>query len=130
MGHIRAAFEKVCEKAVSAERWYVSLVENERYYGGPEEGGWWGTDSHLIAFQEYPTEALAEEAAKGVSKMARQMKAQAQQEHGKHCLNQMEFLEARGLEADFLPEDDGPSEYEVVVSQSLPQERRGCRHYE
>jgi hypothetical protein len=32
----------------------------------------------------------------------------------------MEWLEERGLDADYLPEDDGPSNYRVIVCDELP----------
>ena len=40
--------------------------------------------------------------------------------YGDHCGRQMEWLEARGLEADYFPEDDGPEEYSVSVYSELP----------
>ena len=50
---------------------------------------------------------------------------------GDHCLNTMEWLELRVLDADFLPEVDGESTYFVVVEERAGQsESRGCRHYE
>jgi hypothetical protein len=123
------AFEKVCEDAIKAEDWFVSLVEDVPFYGGPEEGGWWGSDTLLIAYKRYPSEELAEQAATKARELANELSQESQRSFGQQCLNEMEWLEARGLDADYLPEPDGPSEYRVVVSQGLPVERRGERHY-
>lgn len=43
----------------------------------------------------------------------------------------MEWLEARGLDADYLPEPDGELSYFVTIEdQPGSSESRGCRHYE
>ena len=44
---------------------------------------------------------------------------------------EMEWCEARGLDADYLPEPDGEVTYHVVT-EDTPGEgvSRGCRHYE
>jgi len=130
MSHIRQAFETICNEATESTNWYVSLVEKISYYGGPEEGGWWGNDIELIAFQQYPSEELANAAAEKIKTLAEELTTQAQAEYGQHCLDSMEWLEARGLDADFLPEPDGPSEYSVRVTEGEPaQPSRGCRQY-
>jgi hypothetical protein len=123
------AFKKVCEDAIKAEDWFVSLVEDVPFYGGPEEGGWWGSDTLLIAYKRYPSEELAIKAQEQVLNLAKELSQESQRSYGQQCLNEMDWLEARGLDADYLPEPDGPSEYRVVVSQGLPVERRGERHY-
>lgn len=127
---LSAAFHKACQDAIQADDWFVSLVVDAPFYGGPEEGGWWGSDTILCAYQRYPSQELAEQAAGKVRELAKELSQQEQREFGQQCLNEMDWLEQRGLEADWLPEPDGPSTYDVVVSQSLPHERRGCRHYE
>lgn len=130
MSYLREAFEKVCSEAKQAEGHYVVLVEIVPYYGGPEEGGWWGRDTEVIAYQWYPTEEQAEAAAVEVRKFAKELEANARREHGDQCLREMAWLDARGLDADYLPEPDGPSEYSVQVSDTLPEPTRGSRHYE
>ena len=130
MSYIREAFEKVCSEAKQAEGHFVVLVEEIPYYGGPEEGGWWGRDTDIIAYQWYPTEEQASAAAEEVKKFAKELEANAQREYGEQCLREMEWLDARGLDADYLPEPDGPSEYHVIVSDTLPEPYRGSRHYE
>lgn len=127
--YLQQAFESVCKEAKTAEGFYVSLMESVPYYGGPEEGGWWGSDTHLVAYQWFSTEEAAEAAAAAVRKLAEELKAEAQKEYGNQCLREMEWLDARGLDADFLPEPDGPSDFCVIVSEGLPEESRGCRQY-
>jgi hypothetical protein len=129
MSYIREAFEQTCREAKAAEGWYVSLLEAVQFYGGPEEGGWWGEDVVLVAYQYYPTEEQARAAQEAVEELARELEAVALREYGELCRQQMDWLEARGLDADYLPENDGPSEFHVVLSQGLPEESRGCRQY-
>lgn len=101
------------------------------YYGGPEEGGWWGHDDKLVAYQWFPTEELASDALEAVKQRAEEMNAQERQEFGDYCLRQLEWLEARGLDSDFLPEPDGELRYwattEEVAGSCVSE---GCRHYE
>ncbi len=130
MSFIKQAFEKVCDESIEYGEWYVSLVEDIPYYGGPEEGGWWGRDSIVLAFQVYPTEELADQAAAGVLKLAKELEQEARKSYGEQCLRETEWLEARGLDDSFLPEPDGPSEYRVCVTGQIPKNRMGCRHYE
>lgn len=130
MSYLQEAFNLVCSEAKEPETWYVTLMQEERYYGGPEEGGWWGTNTHIVAYQAFLSEELARIAAEEVRKLAKELEEEARKEHGDQCLRELEWLDARGLDADWLPEPDGPDTYEVIVSQSLPQEARGPTHYE
>lgn len=118
--YIQAAFENVCNNAVKPESWHVCLMERYQVYGGPEEGGWWRDGSNVVAWQTYPTEELARAAEARVLEFAAELSHQAKRSYGDHCLRTMEWLEARGLEADYLPEPDGPSEYYVRVCQEIP----------
>jgi hypothetical protein len=129
--YIREAFNKICEQARQTESWFVNLCESSPYYGGPEEGGWWGHDTHVVAYQEFPSEELAEAAKEQVLKLAKELQEESRREYGEYCLRSMEWLEARELDADYLPEPDGPSEYYVAVTRGAPAEATyGCRHYE
>ena len=130
MAYLQEAFNQICKDAKPAEGYYVSLLEESSYYGGPEEGGWWGNDTNIVAYQYFPTEEEAEAAREAVEKLAQELEDTSNREHGEHCLRQMEWLEARGLDADYLPEDDGPSKFYVIVSKGLPEETCGPRHYE
>lgn len=130
MSYIQQAFELVCKERKEAGLWYVCLFERAQYYGGPEEGGWWGHDNILLSYQEFNDEELAKQVAAKVEETAKELAAIARRNHGEHCLRQMEWLDARGLDADFLPEDDGPSDYYVRVCESFPESSYGPRHYE
>lgn len=123
------AFHDKCTEAKQAETWYCYLYADHPYYGGPEEGGWWGTDQEIIAFQEFPSEELARAAQDAAYEMAKELTAQSRAEFGEFCNRQLEWLEARGLDSDFLGEVDGESTYGIGVSQEVPQSSRGSRHY-
>jgi hypothetical protein len=130
MSHLQSAFDAVCKDAKQAEGYYVCLMEETSDYGGPEEGGWWRHDTVLVAYQRFDTEEQAEAARQKVLELAAELGQQAQREHGEHCLVTMEWLDARGLDADFLPEVDGPSKFHVIMSQGLPENSYGPSHYE
>lgn len=128
--YIQEAFERVLRDATAAETWYVALVEDRPYYGGPEEGGWWGHDTDVVAYQEFASEALARAAADAVEALAVELERDARQAHGEQCRRELDWLDARGLDADYLPEPDGPATFRVIVTSELPCATRGPRHYE
>lgn len=130
MSYLAAAFDKVCTDHKPAERWYVCLVRSWQRYGGPEEGGWWQTMANLECYKEYASEAEADAAKERVEILAKELSAEATRSHGEHCLRQMAWLEERGLESDFFPEDDGPDDYCVSVQQELPVFDNRISHYE
>jgi hypothetical protein len=131
MSYLQQAFEHVCEGAVKRNKCYLSIYEDCPYYGGPEEGGWWGHDTLLVASKDYPTEDAARQALDAVHKFANELQAASERAHGERCLHELEWLESRGLDADFLPEPDGPSDYWVTIEDRPgANESRGSRHYE
>ena len=124
------AFFAVCDEAQPAKGSYVSLYRSDPYYGGPEEGGWWGEDTTLVAYQHYPAEIAAEAALEQVKLLADEQNKQERKAYGEHCLRQTEWLEARGLDDDFLPEPDGETNFFAVVEENLGcLESRGNRYY-
>jgi hypothetical protein len=127
----KEAFFSVCEDAQPAESHYLSLYVSVPYYGGPEEGGWWGSDTLLVAYKHFDTSEALEAAQAAVEALAVELNEQAKREFGEQCLREMEWLDARGLDADYLPEVDGESSY-YVVTEDVPGSRvsQGCRHYE
>lgn len=120
MSYLQEAFNQAIKDATPASTWYVCLVSRYQAYGGPEEGGWWYTVRNLEAYREYPSEELAEAAAALVKQTAQELSQLAMRAHGERCLQEMEWLDARGLDADWLPEPDGAEEYEVFVAEELP----------
>lgn len=134
MNHIRAAFKEVCTKAVTAESHYVSLYVDLPYYGGPEEGGWWGTDTELIAFQEVSSEAEAKAIKDQVLKLAETLNEQARQRFYTECARSVEWVEEHDPMADvsdYFPEPDGEERYWVAV-ETTPGSMKstGSRYYE
>lgn len=132
MNFAKAAFDKIIAEndRREPEEWCVALVEVSSYYGGPEEGGWWGRDTEVISYARYSSQEQAEHVAAEIRDLAQQLTRDAKRADGEYCLRTMEWLEARGLDADFLPEPDGPAEYKVIVTQGIPTPSRGPRHYE
>jgi hypothetical protein len=128
---INEAFFQICRDAKPAASGYVSLYMNVPYYGGPEEGGWWGSDTVLVAHHHCGNEVEAEAVKSKVEEYARELSDEAKRDFGRACLAQCEWLEARGLDSDSLPEVDGEISYFVVVEETPGQHAsRGCRHYE
>jgi hypothetical protein len=128
---LQEAFFGICKDAIPAKSYYVSLYLNQSFYGGPEEGGWWGSDTVLIAYQQFPTEEAAQTAREAVEKLASELNTQSRREFGEQCQREMEWLEARGLDADYLPEVDGEDSYFVAVEDNAgEQAHRGNRFFE
>jgi hypothetical protein len=126
----KEAFFEVCRNAEPARSSYVSLYVNRSYYGGPEEGGWWGADTELIASQECSNDVEAQAILAKVQELAAQKSKDAKQAYNQACRAQCEWLEARGLDDDFLREVDGEDKYWATV-ESTPgsQVRQGNRYY-
>lgn len=128
---MKQAFFEICREAKPATAHYVSLYRREPYYGGPEEGGWWGSDYALVAYERFDSDEAASAAAEAVVELAERMSAEAKDAFNRQCAAECEWLEARGLDADFLPEVNGEVSYHVHVEDrpgSLAYE--GSRHYE
>lgn len=121
MAYIESAFNAICRDAQEPDEWYVLLIESFQAYGGPQEGGWWYTIQTVKAYQQFPARILAKRAAAAVENLAKELDKEARDQHGEYCLRQMDWLDARGLDADFLPENDGPSEFRVVIAREIPQ---------
>ena len=125
---IDQAFDRIVESKPCG-KYFVVLMQDSPYYGGPEEGGWWGTDSVPVKYAVFPTLEEAEAAAERIRELADEMTAEAKREEGEHCLRQTQWLEERGLDDDYLSEPDGPSTYYVYVGDSVPTPHYGDRHY-
>ena len=128
---INEAFFSVCRDAKPARSSYVSLYMSVPYYGGPEEGGWWGSDNVLVAYHQCGNDDEAEAVKARVEELAEELSREAKRDFGRACAAQCEWLEARGLDSDSLPEVDGEESYFVAVEESPGTlVSRGCRHYE
>lgn len=128
---MKAEFFRVCEGAKPAEASYVSLYENVPFYGGPEEGGWWGSDTVLVAHKYYASKEGAAAAVAAVEALAVEETKAAVEAWGDQCGYELDWLEARGLEPGFLPESAGHSEFFVVMETTIgSRESTGSRGYE
>lgn len=128
---IKDSFFEICEDAKTPGKHFVSLYVRVPYYGGPEEGGWWGSDVRLIAYKEYLTEEHANFILNKVNKYADELNKESKRSFSKKCSDEMDWLDARGLDPEYLPEVDGEEEYFVVVEENLGSRKsQGCRHYE
>lgn len=128
--YLESAFNALIEDAIEPESWYVCLMENRSRYLGPYEGGTWVDDSFLVKYKEFPSEELANKAAEKIRELAEELSAEESRSYGEYCVRTMEWLEARGLDADFLPEPDGPTKYYVCVTDTIPENSIGATSYE
>ena len=130
--YINAAYHSVCENATPAGVFYVSLYVSHPFYGGPEEGGWWGEDDVLVATQKFPTEELAEQVKEEVLKKAEELNSLSKRDFGEQCLREIEWCDARLIDDyNYLGEVDGEDNYWVAIEKTPGEhERQGCRHYE
>lgn len=130
-GSLTEAFFSVCSEAKPAAESHVSLYCAAPYYGGPEEGGWWGEDVTLCASQCFNSDEAAEAARAAVLALAEKLNLQARTEFGQQCQAETAWLESRGLDDSFLPEVSGQAEYFVRVEDVAgASASQGCRHYE
>lgn len=134
MNDLRQAFYQVAREAQPARRSYVSLYAILPYFGGVEEGGWWGHDVELVAYQEVSSDVEAEAVADKVRELAEDLSKEAKDSFHRGAAAQMEWLEQHDPmadESDYFPEVDGAEEYYVVVeSQPGSQAYQGSRYYE
>lgn len=111
--------------------WYVTLYCTIPFYGGPEEGGWWGQDTAAEASQHYITRAEAERALRAVQDSADSMAQSAEREYGDWCIRSCEWLDVRGLDDDYLPQVAGARGYYAALEAVAgSHSHRDSRHYE
>lgn len=128
---VKKAFERVCDEHETSARWYVTLYREIPFYGGPQEGGWWGCDVETVAFKSFLSHALAMEAAERVWALAKELNEQARQDFGKKCLTELDAAERRGMDPGELREVDGEDNFYVAIEQNLGNDaKRGSRTWE
>jgi hypothetical protein len=127
----KQAFFEICAAAKPAQSSYVSLYVDLPYYGGPEEGGWWGNDTELVAYHECISDVEAKLVKDAVDALAEKLSKDAKDSFYRRCAAECEWLEARGLDSGFLPEVDGEERYWVTVEERPGEHgHQGSRHYE
>jgi hypothetical protein len=130
MSHLVAAFNTVVNPPVYLGGHFVSLYVTIPYYGGPEEGGWWGSDVKLVSYKHCASIEEARVLEARVGAVALRESKEAERVENAHCARQCDWLEARGLDSDSLPEVDGAEAYFVVIeSKPGESEHQGDRHY-
>jgi len=110
---------------------YVTLWRIESYYGGPEEGGWWG-ENHLVeSVTQFDNEADAEAYATRIDNDIRTRSREAETAWANGCRAECEWADARGLDVnDAFPETDGPDTYSCTIGTEPPTDSYGPDHYE
>jgi len=130
--YIQSAFETICANRQRPEGVWLSLYARVPFYGGPEEGGWWGNDTILEATQQFGFTDEAEAARVRVEQLAKDISEQARRDYGKQCNDEIEWCDARGIDHEtFLREPDGPTRYFVVLEARRGSfEHQDDRHWE
>jgi hypothetical protein len=93
---------------------FISLYEYYQSYGGAEEGGWWYHQSFLQESYECLNGEQADQIRQEMQDFAEELNEASKRQHDKHLSESLDWLEARGLDADYLPEPDGPTEYGIT----------------
>jgi len=121
MSHLQEAFDEACKDSVEVFAWYCTLYVTWRWYGGAEEGGWWGTTVQAEAFQRFNSKEEAEAALEAVKTLAVEKTKEAKKIHGDICLNQLDYCERRGIDDanSVFGEIDEATSYSVRVENKL-----------
>ena len=118
MSHLEEAFFTVCANAQQVKGNYVSLYINEPFYGGAEEGGWWGSDTFLCASEWCATQEEAEAKLEAVKQLAKQLNKEAKDAFNQQCRDELDAADARGVDYDTLREVDGEMTYWVCSEET------------
>lgn len=127
---IKKAYEEVIQDHQKINPCYVVLWKRVPFYGGPEEGGWWGEDIIPEAYHACDNDEIGYALEKKVRNYAEFASKEAKRKFGEYCLSTMAQLEARGLDAEYLPEPDGEESYFVTVQPDFPKPSYGSRHWD
>lgn len=129
---ITEAFETVCPDASTPQPCYLVLWRIEQFYGGPEEGGWYGNDHIVVKYRQFDTIEAAEAVKAQVEALAERLTAEAKAERNAAARRACEWAEARGEDLEG-PDDDrwtDADRYYVSVTDEPPQNREQDRHWE
>jgi hypothetical protein len=128
----KAAFQAAIDsnrRETLNKTYYVTLWREVQWYGGPEEGGWWGSDHIPLETARYSIKEDAENAAKKVEELADILSKESTRAFGEKCLKELEWLDNRNFDADYLSEPDGEDQFFVSVEDEAPRAMYGERGY-
>jgi len=118
--------EVICHEPV-----FVSVYRKERFYGGPEEGGWYGTDMFLERSVQVKSKTLARELKARWTEWATGKTKDARLDWSNLCQRELDAAEAKLIDPLSLPEPNLPDEYIIhIETKKGSLERRGSRQYE
>ena len=112
--------------------YYVVLWEARQYYGGPEEGGWYGYDYIVASYKRVDSLLVAENLAARIHLLAKNMSKQSRDEYYRRCLEECERADAAGEDpTDYYGGDvyESPSSFYVTVEEEMPESHFGNRYY-
>ncbi len=124
------AWDEIVEDSEVAQECYLSFYENVPYYGGPEEGGWWGYLQILQKYCKCSSRQQAEMLREKLHKYCEELTEEAKKADGENCLRHIERADRRGEDVD---DDgyDGPSTYYMIIETMPGQHQVTTRsHYE
>ena len=124
------AWNEIIEDSEVAQECYLSLYENVPYYGGPEEGGWWGYLQILQKYCKCASRQQAEMLREKLHTHCEELTQEAKKADGEDCLRHMERADQRGEDVN---DDgyDGPSTYYMIIESMPGQHQNTTRsHYE
>jgi hypothetical protein len=108
---------------VHRKPYYVSVYEDTQVYGGPEEGGWWVTQTILVGSIEFPTQRMAE----GYLETAKQEAEEKTKENSGRAWKRLPESEGSSMYPEgYIPKgfSDDSTYYAVVESVSGSREKR------
>jgi hypothetical protein len=131
MSAIFEAFHRIVSTPITPVSAYVVLWRSEPFYGGPQEGGWWGSDTLVEAFERVNTREEAEALCERIETLADELTADAARAHGRGCRAQLDWCEARRIDDSnsVFGEDHGPTTYFVTVEDHPPRDQHGEREW-
>jgi hypothetical protein len=113
---------------------YVVIYHGEQYYGGPEEGGWYGWDYVWTGYAVFASKDEATKARDWIERAMNPWNDELVQQRNEALASEYEALVARDPSADFDGPDDDESgcfeSYSVSVQETKPEDSFGSRHYE
>lgn len=125
---LREIFHAVCENAQQSEGKYLCLMARVPYYGGPEEGGWWGEDHIVESYQFCENQVILDKILTEINELVRKENEETKTAYNRFCSDEWERDDSDG--PDSLAVLNGPSELFIEIQDNVPQSRYGNRYYE